>query len=148
MKNKNQILYVKEFDISLTKTRKAFLEQFIKNGGYDTFSDPECKKLQCSKRSENGSNNSYRSITELNAILRSRFKITSLEGTVRLIKQLIDQDADITIVWCKMIKKCVVKYQKNTPKTYITDYSKSNYYKTKGVDGYSLEDFDNMYKSL
>lgn len=142
-----QILYVKESELPSTKTRKAFLKAFIMNGGYNTYFDKECTKIQCNKVSQGG-NNSYRSVTELHAILQSRFKLTTLKATVRILKEIILEEKNIVMVWCTQIKKCVIKYYKNMSSQYMTDYSKDRYYTTKGVDGYSLKDFDDIYKSL
>jgi hypothetical protein len=36
----------------------------------------------------------------------------------------------------------------NVHADYITTYSKDRYYKTKGVDGFSLEDYENIKKKL
>mgnify|MGYP003441078990 CR=1 FL=1 len=36
----------------------------------------------------------------------------------------------------------------NTPGNYITSYSKDHYYKLKGVDGYSLEDYEKILNEL
>lgn len=144
---KEQILYVKESELPSTKTRKAFFKTFIKNGGYDTYFDKECTKIQCNKISKGG-NNSYRSVTELHAILKSRFKLTTLKATIKILKEIIAEEKNIVMVWCTQINKCVIKYYKNMSSEYITSYSKDRYYKTKGVDGYSLKDFDDIYKSL
>lgn len=144
----SEMLYVKESDLAVTKTRKAFLKAFIMNGGYDTYSDKECTQLQCAKKSENGNNHAYRSVTEIHSILKGRFKLTTLKATIRIIFEITKEEENIAMVWCKIINKCVIKYVKNTPATYISSYSRENHYTTKGVDGYSLKDFDALYKSL
>ena len=52
------------------------------------------------------------------------------------------------LVWCNMINKVVVKYYNNSNASYITKYSRSHYSTAKGVDGYSLKDFDDMRKKF
>lgn len=136
-------IYIKEDDIPLTKNRKTFIRNLIMNGGAITYLDPECTHVQCDKK------NAYRSITELLLIVRSRFKITSLKSVITILKELIEEDKRIALVYCTQINKVVVKYIKNIPTTYgITDYSRRNFYDKKGIDGYSLKDYEDIYKSL
>lgn len=138
-----KVLYLKNNILNNITTRKQFLKTFIKEGGFDTFLDKECKKIQCKKVSIGG-NNSYRSVTDLHMILKSRYPLTTLKGTVNLLKSIIKEDQNIGMVWCTQINKCVMKYIKNSSKEYITSYSRKNYYTEKGEDGYSLQDFENM----
>ena len=135
-------IYVKISDIELTKTRKSFLKKLITNKGVITYSDKECTIVQCDKKS------AYRSVTDLHAIVCSRFKYTSLSAVVKIIKELIEETKGIVLVYCTQINKPVVRYSSPSEGKYVSDYSKSNYYKTKGVDGYSLEMFDKMISSL
>lgn len=135
-------IYVKESDIPTTKNRKEFLRKLITNKGFITYSDKDCTTIQCDRKS------AFRSVTELHMIVKSRFKITSLKAVVKIIKELIDEEKKISMVWCTQINKVVIKYLSSVPDSYITPYSKSNYFKSKGVDGYSLEDYENIINEL
>lgn len=135
-------IFVKESDIPVTRLRKQLIKALIMQQGVITYKDKECKVIQCDKKT------AYRSITELHIITRSRFKFTSLQAVVKIIKEIIEEEKCIALVWCTQINKVVVKYLKNTPAEYITKFSKTHYYKSKGVDGYSLKDYEDMIKLL
>lgn len=135
-------IFVKESDIPLTKFRKQFIKKLIIQEGVITYSDKECEIVQCDKKK------AYRSITELHIIVSTRFKFTSLKAVVKIIKEIIEEEKCIALVWCTVINKVVVKYQPNVPSEYITDYSRSRYLDSKGEDGYSLKDFENIIKAL
>ena len=138
-----QSIYIKESDIPLTKHRKTFIRNLILNKGAITYSNPECTIIQCEKQ------NAYRSISELHDIVKTRFKLTSLKALIKILKELIEEDKRIAIIWCTQINKVVIRYMKNAPTNYgMTDYSRERYYTTKGVDGYSLKDYEEIYKSL
>ena len=140
---KNQLIYIKESDIPITRFRKTFIRNLIMGEGAITYLDKECTKIQCDKK------NAYRSISELHCIIKSRFPLTSLKALIAILKELIEEDKRIAMVWCTQINKVVIKYVKNTPTNYgMTSYSREKYYKTKGVDGYSLKDYEDIYKSL
>lgn len=139
---KPELIYVKLSDIPETKTRKGFIKRLLTSGGVLTYTDEACTQVQCAKKG------AYRSVSELHSIVRSRFKFTSLEALLKILKEIIDEDHCVAMIWCTQIHKVVVKYQENTPKEYITPYSKSNYYETKGVDGWSLKDYDNIINQL
>jgi len=141
------LIYVRESDIPITKHRKTLIKQLLKQQGVVTYSDKECTKIQCEKVSQNG-HQTFRSISDLHAIVRSRFKLTSLESLMKILKEITNEEKCIGIVWCKQIEKVVVKYMPNTPGNYITSYSKDNYYTTKGVDGYSLKDYEKILNKL
>jgi len=70
-------IYIKESDIPLTRTRKAFIKSLIMQRGVITYEDPGCKIVQCENK------NAYRSISELHQIVRSRFSFTSLEALLK-----------------------------------------------------------------
>jgi hypothetical protein len=135
-------IYVKTIYIYITKTRKCFIKKLLTSEGVLTYTDAACTNLQCAKKG------AYRSVSELHLIVKSRFKLTSLEALMKIIKEIIDEEKCVALIWCTQIHKVVLKYQPNTPKSYVTVYSKSNFYKTKGVDGYSLEDYENIINSL
>lgn len=139
---KQKPIYVKIEDIPSTRTRKGFIKRILTSDGVITYSDEECTLIQCNKK------NAFRSVSELHLIVKSRFKFTSLEALMKILKEIIDEEKCVALIWCTQINKVVVKYQKNTPKEYITQYSKSHYYKTKGVDGFSLEDYEKIINKL
>lgn len=139
---KNEFIYVKVDDIPATKTRKGFIKKILTSKGVLTYTNAECTDVQCAKKG------AFRSISELHLIVKSRFKFTSLEALLKILKEIIDEDKCVAIIWCTQIHKVVVKYQENTPKEYITQYSKSNFYETKGVDGWSLKDYETIINQL
>jgi hypothetical protein len=143
-----KIIYVKESDVPLTKTRTQLLRYFLRGKSIPTYDDPECTKLQCDGKGEDSKVNAFRSITDLHMIVLSRFPKTSLEAVVKILYDFINKDKSVVIVWCKMINKVVVKYYNNSNGSYITKYSRENYLNTKGVDGYSLKDYDEIRKKF
>lgn len=132
------LIYVKESDIPIFKTRKAFLKNILKSKGVITYSNKDCTVIQCNKKS------AYRSISELHLITKARYKFTSLEALLKILKEIINEEKCISLVWCTEINKVVVKYMKGVPGTYITTYSRDRYYTSKGVDGYSLQDYEKI----
>jgi len=143
-----KIIYVKESDVPLTKTRTQLLRYFLRGKSIPTYDDPECTKLQCNGKGDDSGINAFRSITDLHMIVLSRFPKTSLEAVVKILYDFINKDKSVVIVWCKMINKVVVKYYNNSNGSYITKYSRENYLNTKGVDGYSLKDYDEIRKKF
>lgn len=135
-------IYIKENDIPLCKYRKTLIKALIMQKGVITYSDPECNVVQCSNKA------AYRSISELHMIVRTRFKFTSLEALIKIIKEIIEEEKCIAVVWCTQINKVVVKYMKNVSSEYITSYSRDRFYTVKGVDGYSLKDYEELYNKL
>lgn len=148
MTKNEKLIYVKESDVPLTNTRKQFIRYFLRGKSIPTYEDKDCTKLQCDGKGEDTHATAFRSITDLHMIVKSRFPKTSLEGIVKIIYEFINEDKAVVLVWCKMINKVVVKYYNNPNGSYITKYSRENYTDTKGVDGYSLRDFDNIRKNL
>jgi len=126
----------------MTKTRKCFIKKILTSKGVITYSNPECTKVQCARK------DAFRSVSELHLIVKSRFKYTSLQSLMKIIKEIIDEEKCVALIWCTVINKVVVKYQPNVPKEYITSYSKSNYYDAKGVDGMSLKDYETIINKL
>lgn len=135
-------IYIKESDIPLGKYRKTLIKALIMQKGVITYNDPECTSIQCSNKT------AYRSISELHAIVRTRFRFTSLESVIKIIKEIIEEEKCIGVIWCTQINKVVVKYMKNVNADYITSYSKDKFYNVKGVDGYSLSDYEKLYNNL
>jgi len=142
MKEIAEKIYVAEIDIAPTKTRKAFIKRLIMQKGVITYKDEECLNVQCDNKS------AYRSVSELHLIVKTRFRLTSLKSLIKIIKEIIDEEKCIALVWCTQINKVVVKYMQNSNGYYITDYSKSNYYDSIGVDGYSLKMYDDISNEL
>ena len=143
-----KIIYVKESDVPLTKTRTQLLRYFLRGKSIPTYDNPECTELQCDGKGEDSKVNAFRSITDLHMIVLSRFPKTSLDVIVKILYDFINKDKSVVIVWCKMINKVVVKYYNNSNGSYITKYSRENYLNTKGVDGYSLKDYDQIRKKF
>lgn len=136
------LIYVKESDIPIFKTRKRFLKELLTSKGVVTYSNKECTIIQCDKKT------AYRSISELHLITKTRFKFTSLEALLKILKEIINEEKCISLVWCTQINKVVVKYMKGVPEVYITTYSRDKYYTSKGVDGYSLQDYEKIIKTI
>ena len=147
MKQNEKLIYVKESDVPKTTSRKQLLRYFLRGKSIPTYDDPECTKLQCEGKGQDSKINAFRSITDLHMIVKSRFPVTSLEGVVKLIFEFIKEDKAVVLVWCNMIKKVTVKYYNNSNASYMSSHAKSNYYTTKGVDGYSLADYEKMRKN-
>ena len=147
MKKNENLIYVKESDVPITTNRKQLLRYFLRGKSIPTYSDPECTKLQCDGKGQDSKINAFRSITDLHMIVKARFPITSLEGVVKIIFDFIREDKAVILVWCNMIKKVTVKYYNNGNASYMSRHAKKNYYNTKGVDGYSLADYEKMIKN-
>jgi hypothetical protein len=139
---KIDLIYVKLNDIPETKTRKGFIKKILTSKGVLTYTDEGCTQVQCAKKG------AFRSVSELHLIVRSRFNLTSLKALLKILKEIIDEEQCVALIWCTQIHKVVVKYQENVPKEYITQYSKSNFYETKGVDGWSLKDYNDIINQL
>lgn len=143
------ILYVKEEDVFITKKRKDFIRQFLRGKKIKSYNNPECTEIQCDGKGVDQSKSvAYRSITELHQLVKSRFPITSFNAVVKIIYEIIAEEESVILVWCNHIEKVVVKYEKNSSAKWISDYSKKNHYTKKGVDGYSLEDYDKIKENL
>lgn len=141
------MIYVKEEDVPKTETRKDLIRKFFRGQIIPSYTNPECTNLQCDGKGESGKGSS-RSITELHEIVKSRFPVTSLKAIIKIIYQIMEEDKSVILVWCKKINKVVVKYENNKSANWITSYSRKNYFTTKGEDGYSLEDFEEIKETL
>lgn len=136
--NKNEmVIYIRESDVPLTSTRKQLIRYFLRGKAYKSFTNQECTSEQC-KATAN------RSITDLLAIVRSRFPKTSLETVVKILKEFMQEDKSVILVWCTQINKVVIRCVNNPTSEWISNTSKNNYYENVGVDGYSLHDFEQM----
>lgn len=142
MTKETEYIYVKEKDIPITKTRKAFIKRLIMQKGVVTYSDKECKIIQCCNRT------AYRSISELHTMTKTRFRLTSLKSLIKIIKEIINEEKCIVLVWCTQIEKVVIKYINNAPGYYISEFSKNGFYEKIGVDGYSLKMYEDIYNEL
>jgi len=135
----NQI-FVKESDVPLTDTRKDFVRRFLR-GRFESYSDERHTRLQCEK-------GKYRSITEIHQIVLSRFPKTSFEAILRIVRDLINEDNPVSMIWCTQVNKVVLRYYDRATRTYMTSYSRDKYLNSKGVDGYSLADYERMLQEL
>lgn len=142
-----KIIFVKEEDVPKTRTRKQLLRYFLRGKSIPTYEDEEFKKFQCDGKGNDSKINAYRSITDLHMIVKSRFPNTTFNAVVKIIGDFIEEDKSVLLIWCNMINKVVVKYYNNPNSKYITKYSRENYYDTKGIDGYSLKDYEKIIKN-
>jgi len=129
--NKIELIYIKESDIPLTKTRQDLIRKFLRGVSYTSYTNPECTNIQC----ENGK---YRSLTELHSIVLSRFPSTTFEAIVRIVFDMIEKETTVILVFCTTVQKVVVMYKDNKSASWISNHSKKYYYDNVGVDGYSL----------
>ena len=140
-KKDQEVIYVSQNDVTLTSTRKAFVRYFLRGKAYVTYSNEECTEIQCKSTAN-------RSITDLHKIVMSRFPKTTFEAVVKIIKEFMEEDKSIVLVWCTQINKPVIKFVNNKAASWISNHSKENYYTKKGVDGYSLKDYEEMMNKL
>lgn len=136
-----ELIYIKESDIPLGKTRQDFIRKFLRGVSYTSYSNPECTIIQC----ENGK---YRSLTELHAIVCARFPKTSFEAIIRIVFEMIEKENSIVLVYCTTVNKVVVKYEPNKAARWISVYSEKNYSNTIGIDGYSLNSIKKIKDNL
>ena len=141
------MIYIKETDVPKTKTRKNFIKKFLIRKRLPSYQNPEFTRVQCNGKGEN-IDGASRSVTELWELTKSRFPYTSLRAMIKILFELIEEDKSVVLVWCGTIQKVVVKYVPNTSAKWITDYSLKNHYTKKGVDGYSLEDYNEIKNNL
>ena len=141
------MIYVKEEDVPKTKTRKNFIKKFLTGKRIPSYQNPEFTIIQCNGKGENVDGAS-RSITELWELTKSRFPATSMKAMVKILFELIEEDKSVILVWCDKIQKVVVKYVPNTSSEWISKYSLKNHYTKKGVDGYSLADYNEIKDKL
>jgi len=135
-----EVLYVKLTDVPKTDTRKDFIRKFIR-GKFASYSNEDCTKLQC----ESGR---FRSITELHQIVLSRFPKTSFEAIIRIVRDLINEENPVTMVYCRTVEKVVLMYLDKATSGYVSDYSRKNLYNNKGTDGYSLSDYEQLINKI
>jgi hypothetical protein len=140
-------IYVKESDVPKTRTRKSFIKKFLMGKKISSYENPEFTIIQCDGKGENVDGAS-RSITELWELTKSRFPATSMKAMVKILFEIIQEDQSVVLVWCDKIQKVVVKYVLNTSAQWITNYSVKNHYNKKGVDGYSLADYDEIKNNM
>lgn len=136
-----ELIYIKESDIPLGKTRQDLIRKFLRGVSYTSYSNPECTEVQCN-------NGKYRSLTELHAIVCSRFPKTSFEAIIRIVFEMIEKENSIVLVYCTTVNKVVVKYEPNKAARWISVYSEKNYSDNIGVDGYSLNSIKKIKDNL
>lgn len=134
-------IYVKLDDVPETRTRKDLVRRFLNKTSPRSYSDAACTILQCDY-------GKYRSITELHEIVMSRFPKTTFDAMIRIVGELIAEDAGVSMVYCTQVNKVVLKYFDRPTRTYMTDYSRKNFLTKKGVDGYSLNDYEKIKENL
>jgi hypothetical protein len=141
------MIYVKESDVPKTRTRKSFIKKFLIGKKIPSYENSEFTVIQCNGKGENVDGAS-RSITELWELIKSRFPATSMKAMIKILFEIIQEDQSVVLVWCEKIQKVVVKYVPNTSAQWITNYSVKHHYTKKGVDGYSLADYDEIKHNL
>lgn len=134
-------IFVKISEVPVTKTRKAFVRHFLENKAYTSYSNLSCTQVQCSP----GKN---RSVTEIHQLTLSRFPKTSFEAVLRIIKELIDEQNGLRITFCTMINKVVVRYVPKSQTDYVLSSTINNYGKTRGADGYTLNEYLKVLNNL
>ncbi len=139
--NNQEVIYVSLNDVPLTNNRKQFVRYFLRGKAYITYSNTACTEIQCKSTAN-------RSITDLHKIIMSRFPKTTFEAVVKIVKQFMEEDKSVILVWCTQINKPVIKFVNNKAAHWISNHSKSNHYTEKGVDGYSLADYEEMMNKL
>lgn len=132
------MIYIKETKGSYN--RKSLVKLFI-NEKPETYSNPEYTDVQCRA-------GAFRSVTEILEIVRTYYPKTTLLDILKIIKTLIEENAEVALVWCTQVKKVVLKYQSNQEKQFVTQYSVDRYLKKKGVDGYSIKDYQELINDL
>jgi hypothetical protein len=124
-----ELIYCKEEDIPLTKTRKEFMKAFFETvpATYDKDGN-----VQCNARRK-------RSVTDMHLLVQSRFPKTSIESVIRILGEL-SQEGLLMLTYCGIIHKAVVISFYTTPTSSIRFVS--NWAKNKlnivGDDGYDL----------
>lgn len=141
------MIYVKEEDVPKTKTRKNFIKKFLTGKKIPSYQDLECTIIQCDGKGENVEG-VYRSVTDLLEITKSRFPSTSMKAIVKILFEFVEEDRSIILVFCTTIQKIVIRYVPNTSALWISNFSFKNYYDRKGVDGYSLKDYNEIKDNL
>lgn len=134
-------IFVKTTDVATTKTRKAFIREFLKNKAYISYSNLTCTNVQC-----NAGRN--RSVTEVHQMVLARFPKTTFEAILRIIKELIDEDACFRMTYCTTINKVVLMYTSRAGREYASSSAVSNHYDHKGVDGYALKEYMEIINNL
>ena len=122
-------IYCTEEDVPKTRTRKAFIKNFLLSGARTYYINSD--KLQCIM-------NKKRSITEILAVTKSRFKKTSINDVIRILDEL-SEDKIAKIVYCTVIKKFVVyinRSERGHPKPeFISNYTAKYFTDVMVVDG-------------
>lgn len=138
------MIYIKDIEKKRNAyNRKSMVALFIAEKPA-TYSDTDCTQLQCER-------GRFRSVTELLEIVKTKFPRTTLDQILAIIKDLIASDNNIGLVWCTQVRKVVLKYgvdKSQLTASVMTAYSKERYYSEKGVDGYSLKDYETIINKL
>ena len=139
---KEELIYCKEEDVPLTRTRKAFLREFLLTTPA-TYNNDGSLDTQPKK---------HRSVSDLHKLVRSRFKKTSINAVMRILGEL-NNDEQLKLVYCNTINKAVIFTTDISPALFrkrggfVTVHSKANHYETIGIDGYSLQYLEELKKS-
>ncbi len=116
--------------------RKTLVRLFVHEKP-ETYHDAECNSVQCRA-------GAFRSVTELLEIVQTYFPQTSLLDILKIIRQLTEEGENISLIWCTQVNKVVLKYVDPQFRAFMSQYSLDRYKRSKGVDGYSIQDYQNM----
>lgn len=121
--------------------RRTLVELFLHEKPA-TYDDAECTRENCRA-------GAYRSVTDILTIVRTYYPVTSLEAILRIIKTISTKDKRIKLIWCTQINKVVLRYNSDdTSEEVMSRYSVNRYLNTKGGDGYSLNDYQQIINKL
>tara|TARA_R110000772_G_scaffold54130_1_gene123549 strand:- start:64781 stop:65215 length:435 start_codon:yes stop_codon:yes gene_type:complete len=133
MRDTTRIIYAKVEDLPETRTRKAFLKNFLKAlpATYHKAGRTECNA------------NCNRSITDLISLVRSRFLKTSKERVIEILAEL-HNEGRCYIIWCRQVERFVVKGGLNENSIgnskFVSNYSVQYFGNKLGNDGLGYEE--------
>lgn len=132
-------MYIK--NIGKSYNRRTLVELFLHEKPA-TYDDADCTRENCRA-------GAYRSVTDILAIVRTYYPVTSLEAILRIIKAISAKDKRVKLIWCTQIHKVVLRYNSgDASDEVISRYSTDRYLNTKGEDGYSLNDYRQIINNL
>ena len=127
------MIYIKETKGSFN--RKSLIRLFVTEKPA-TYSNAECTNVQCPQ-------GRFRSVTELLEIVQTYYPKTTL-----VIRDLVNSGENIALIWCTQVNKVVLKYVSAQQRAFVTQYSLERYANSKGVDGYSINDYQTLINNL
>lgn len=132
------MIYIKETKGSFN--RKSLIRLFVTEKPA-TYSNAECTNVQCPQ-------GRFRSVTELLEIVQTYYPKTTLVDILKIIRDLVNSGENIALIWCTQVNKVVLKYVSAQQRAFVTQYSLERYRNSKGVDGYSINDYQTLINNL